>query len=312
MSNGEPAREEYSGNAVKQKVREFWRKNPCGLRFSEGDIGTRAFYESIEKHRYSLESHIPELVHFDSFAGKSVLEVGCGMGTDGARFARGGANYTALDLTDTAVYFTKDRFQKLGLPGSFLVSDAENLPFPNGSFDLIYSHGVLHHTPDTRRAVDEIFRVLADGGVTIVMLYHKNSLNYLVNILFIRGVVARLLRINLISKLAFRVAPYVYRTDVTDRKLLREHLDFIRTNPSEYFSKSIFLNRQTDGISCPKSEVYSRKEVQALFARFSSVQTRVRFLHKKWIPFVGRYLPLAIERWLERIVGWHLYVFAKK
>ena len=126
----------------------------------------------------------------------AVLEVGCGLGTDGAQFAKAGANYTGIDLTDAAVDLARRRFELFQLPGTFRVADAERLDFPDNTFDIVYSHGVLHHTPDTAAAVREIHRVLRPGGKAVVMLYHRDSYNYRVNISMLRRTGVQLLRWN--------------------------------------------------------------------------------------------------------------------
>src|SRR6185369_15197027 len=117
--------------------------------FADAPLGSRRFYELVEEHRYKKEWHIPEAGEFAQSKNLSVLEIGCGLGTDGAQFAKAGANYTGIDLTDTAVDLARRRFELFDLPGTFRVADAEKLDFPDNSFDIVYSHGVLHHTPDT-------------------------------------------------------------------------------------------------------------------------------------------------------------------
>ncbi|HEX3145326.1 MAG TPA: class I SAM-dependent methyltransferase, partial [Pyrinomonadaceae bacterium] len=176
-----------SGNAeLKERVRDFWQQHPCGTKFSDAEMGSREFFERVEKHRYEKEWHIPAAANFASTRGMKVLEIGCGLGTDGAQFARAGAEYTGIDLTEAAVDLARRRFALSGLRGEFRVSDAENLDFANESFDLVYSHGVLHHTPDIEAAVSEIHRVLKPGGRAMVMLYHRGSYNYQIGIRVLR------------------------------------------------------------------------------------------------------------------------------
>ncbi|HYG81806.1 MAG TPA: class I SAM-dependent methyltransferase, partial [Pyrinomonadaceae bacterium] len=177
---------------LKERVRAFWQQNPCGTKFSDAPPGTRLFYERVEEHRYTKEWHIPAAADFAGARGLSVLEIGCGLGTDGAQFAQAGALYTGVDLTDAAVELAQKRFELFGLPGTFRTADAENLDFADESFDLVYSHGVLHHTPDTVKAVKEVHRVLKPGGRAVVMLYHRDSYNYRVNIRVLRRLGAHL------------------------------------------------------------------------------------------------------------------------
>src|SRR4030095_4555668 len=158
---------------LKERVRLFWQEHPCGTKFADAPPGSRRFYELVEQHRYSKEWHIPVAADFASTKGLRVLEIGCGLGTDGAQFAQAGADYTGIDLTDAAIELARKRFELFNLSGTFQTDDAERLSFPNESFDLVYSHGVLHHTPDIKAAIAEIHRVLRSGGRAEVMLYHR-------------------------------------------------------------------------------------------------------------------------------------------
>src|SRR5215510_7964764 len=181
-------------NNLKERVRAFWQANPCGTKFAEAEPGSRKFYELVEAHRYSTEWHIPEAADFSATRGLKVLEIGCGLGTDGAQFARAGAEYTGVDLTEASVDLARKRFELSALPGEFRVADAEKLDFPDASFDLVYSHGVLHHTPNIAAAVKEIHRVLKPAGRAIVMLYHRGSYNYRIGIRVLRRAGAGLLK----------------------------------------------------------------------------------------------------------------------
>src|SRR5258707_2218953 len=134
---------------LKERVRAFWQAHPCGTKFSDAEMGTREFFDRVEVHRYTKEWHIPEAADFAGARGLKVLEIGCGLGTDGAQFAKAGAHYTGVDLTEAAIDLARRRFEISSLPGEFRVADAENLDFADDTFDQVYSHGVLHHTPDT-------------------------------------------------------------------------------------------------------------------------------------------------------------------
>src|SRR5712664_4770979 len=112
---------------LKERVRAFWQANPCGVKFADAAPGTRRFYELVEAHRYSSEWHIPIAADFASSGGLKVLEIGCGLGTDGAQFAEAGADYTGVDLTEAAVELARKRFELFNLTGKFKVADAENL-----------------------------------------------------------------------------------------------------------------------------------------------------------------------------------------
>lgn len=163
-------------NSLKTHVREFWERSPCGASdATRAQEGTLAFFEEVEKQRYNGDDFMPEIVGFDQWKGKRVLEVGCGLGTDLLQFARGGAEIYAVDLTEKAAALARKRLGLYGLKGSVSISDSENLPFKTDSFDLVYSWGVIHHTPNTAAAAREIMRVCKPGGHVLVMLYHRRS-----------------------------------------------------------------------------------------------------------------------------------------
>ena len=162
-------------NPDKQQVHDFWNEASCGeklyLRGSD-----REAYASHARERYELEPYIPEFAGFDTAKGNRVLEIGVGMGADHQRFAQAGAELYGIDLTERAVEHAQRVLAACGLTSRLAVGDAEQLEFPDEYFDRIYSWGVLHHTPDTPRAVSEVWRVLKRGGRASVMIYHKWSL----------------------------------------------------------------------------------------------------------------------------------------
>ncbi len=290
---------------LKARVHDFWQANPCGTKFARAEIGTRQFFDEVERHRYATEWHIPEVIQFERWRNRDVLEVGCGLGTDGINFARAGARYTGIDLTESSIELVEKRFELERLKACLQVADAEALPFEDASFDLVYSHGVLHHTPDTQRAIDELHRVLRPGGAAMVMLYHKRSYNYYVNIMTLRKLGARLLR--------FKWGPrFVHRLTGEDENRLRELQQIYRRDRRRLLSRQEFLNQNTDGAGNPLARVYTRREAARMFARFREVRTEVHFLNKRWIPLIGRVMPRAVERRLAHIMGWHLWIIAKK
>ena len=292
-----PSREE-----LKERVRVFWQAHPCGTKFSDAEIGTPEFFERVEAHRYEKEWHIPTAADFASTRGLRVLEIGCGMGTDGAQFAKAGASYTGIDLTDAAVELARKRFEVSGLKGEFRVADAERLDFPDKSFDLVYSHGVLHHTPDIEAAVREIHRVLRPGGRAIVMLYHRGSYNYRIGIRVLRRAGAGLLK----SESGIKLINFLTGEPVDS---LREHARLAKNGNS---SADDFLSQSTDGAGNPLARVYSRSEARELFKDFRDIELRAYFLNKRFIPVVGSLLPRAVESALASRWGWHLWIYATK
>ena len=161
-----------------QSVRRFWEANPVAARSVPYPIGTPEYFAYYDRLREETESveFSAALHEYAAFRGKQVLDVGCGNGYVLSRYAQQGARVCGIDLTHTGVTLSRKRFEWMGLPGRFLQGNAEGLPFPDATFDCVCSMGVLHHTPDTARAVDEVFRVLKPGGRLIVMFYHRDSL----------------------------------------------------------------------------------------------------------------------------------------
>jgi ubiquinone/menaquinone biosynthesis C-methylase UbiE len=292
-------------NNLKERVRAFWQANPCGVKFAEAAPGTRHFYELVEAHRYTKEWHIPVAADFSSARGLKVLEIGCGLGTDGAQFAESGADYTGVDLTEAAVELARKRFELFNLTGTFQTADAENLDFADESFDLVYSHGVLHHTPDTRKAVQEIHRVLRPGGRAVVMLYHRGSYNYRVNISLLRRAGAHLLKWDAGVKLVNKITGEPIES-------LREHAKLLKTERESYLKPEEFLSQNTDGAGNPLARVYTRREARELFKDFSDVTLKTYFLNKRWLPVIGSILPRSVESQLASRWGWHLWIYAKK
>lgn len=290
---------------IKQDISNFWNDHPCGVKFADEQVGTVPFFLEVEKHRYGLEPHILEMAPFGEAEGKRVLELGCGIGTDGARFSASKAWYVGCDLTENAVQISKQRFAALNLPGNFTNLDAETLPFADRVFDIVYSHGVLHHTPDTQKAFDEVHRVLKPGGKAVIMVYHRRSYNYYINILVLRRLGVRLLQFPWGLK-------FVHRVTGEDLGRLEQHQQMLREHGKAYLASDTFLSQNTDGPGNPLSKVYNRREMRKMFAQFSTIETAVRFLRRDRIPVLGRFIPDWLDRALGKICGWHLYAIATK
>lgn len=150
-------------NHKKQEVHDFWNEASCGedLYLAAAD---RKGYEAQAEARYRLEPYIFDFADFASARGQKVLEIGVGLGADHQRFAEAGADLYGIDLTERAVEHTRQRLAAFGLSSHLSIGDTERLDFPDESFDRIYSWGVLHHSPDTQKAISEVHRVLKRGG----------------------------------------------------------------------------------------------------------------------------------------------------
>ena len=290
---------------IKKQVQRFWQSSPCDSWFTNEPQGTAAFYRSLDEHRYKVHPRLQSSVGFENTHGLRVLEIGCGCGSDAERFSRAGAHYTAVDLTNAAVNITQRRFQLNHLEGQFVQGDAENLPFADGSFDLVYSHGVLHHTPDTPRTIREVHRVLSPGGRAMIMLYYRNSFNYYVNLGIIRRVRAHLLR----TEMGIKLSRAIFGETEEE---LRRHAELIRQNPDAYVAMQNMLNRNTDGADNPLSQVFSKLSAQHMFQQFENVTTEIMFWNPNWLPVLGKLLPHSIEEKLASHWGWHLWIYAQK
>ena len=263
----------------KLRAREQWGSDPCGAVHGRvHEFGTREFFDAVERHRYEdYAPWMPEIMGFDRFNGARLVEVGCGMGTDLLQFARGGARCTGVDLTPRSVEISRKHFGVYDVLGDFLLADAENLPFADESFDVFYSNGVLHHTPDTLAAVKEAHRILAPGGTAKVMFYHRNSWGFWVDLMLKQG---------------------IYRGEL-----------FRGLSPEDMMSKYVEYN---EAGGRPLVKAYSRKEVREMFAMFSFVKLDVEQLTRPEIYFIGKYLPEGIFRAMSRSIGWNVIITAVK
>lgn len=159
----------------KQLVKDFWNEASCGEELYLNGFDKQS-YINQSNTRYRLEPEILKFAEFPNFNKKKTLEIGVGLGADHQKLAEHGAILTGVDLTPRAINHTKRRFELMNLTSDLQIADAENLPFEDNSFDAVYSWGVLHHSPDTQKAVNEVYRVLKSGGLAKIMIYNKYSL----------------------------------------------------------------------------------------------------------------------------------------
>jgi len=160
-----------------EDVRSFWNNRPCNIRHSTAPVGTKEYFDGVEKRKYMVEPHIPGFAAFEKWKGKRVLEIGCGLGTDAVNFARAGADYTAIELSSESLALAKKRFEVFGLKGTFYEGSAEALAdvVPQQEFDLVYSFGVIHHTPHPEHVVQQVKRYMGASSEFRLMLYAKHS-----------------------------------------------------------------------------------------------------------------------------------------
>jgi len=280
-----------------QAIQTFWQDHACG----DAQIGGlherfrddyEEFFTGYDNFRYQNERHLPACLDALNVAGKRVLEIGLGEGSDSERLIRSGARWSGVDLTDESIERVRARLTLRNLrhdelrQGSVLA-----LPFADDSFDMVFSHGVLHHVPDIKRAQSEIHRVLRPGGELVIMMYARWSLNYLVSIAVIRR--AALLAAYPLAKTG------VLKPDPA-RGMLAAHLDnAMKMGLFRYLRLDEFVHHNTDGPANPYALVYDTARVEQDFPSFRVTRTYKRYVHAPPLPVHG--LPG------ETIMGWHLW-----
>jgi len=160
-------------------VYKFWNDRPCNIKHSSKEIGSKEYFQEVTKRKYLVEPHILDFADFEKYNNKLVLEVGCGIGTAAQSFIENGAVYTGIDLSDSSIEIANKRLNVFNLNGNIFQANIEELSnINNTKFDLIYSFGVLHHTPDIKIAIKNIHHMLKDGGEFKMMVYAKQSWKY--------------------------------------------------------------------------------------------------------------------------------------
>jgi SAM-dependent methyltransferase len=156
-------------------VRDYWNRHIHDLEITRQPVGSRGFFDDLDQYHFEKLHHLLRLVDFDGWRGRRVVEVGCGAGVDLARFAKGGADVTGIDIAPSAIDLARANFEQQGLRGEFQVANGERLPFADESFDLVYAHGVVQYTADPQQLVDECRRVLKPGGHAVFQVYNRIS-----------------------------------------------------------------------------------------------------------------------------------------
>lgn len=284
-------------------VQDFWNTNPCQSDLSQA-IQRRRYFEEISEKRYEgREWHVPTVADFNAYCGKEIMEIGCSIATDGLEFAKAGADYTGVDLTPHSIELAEERFRLFNVTGNFVVSNAEELPFPDESFDHIYSFGVIHHAPVPEKIAAEMHRVLRKGGTFTVMLYNRTSINYYIEIMFLR----RIFRLFLLPKFMPRI---IATLTGFDQKKLEGHRDILAQQ--KRMTKQEWISMNTDGPFCPLARVYNHGEAAELFKDFADVRQEVWEFNSEHWSFLGKLIPRKLERWLGRQWGWHRMIYGTK
>lgn len=164
-----------NGTDLKDRIRAYWNAHIHDLELARHPVGTRGFFDDLEEYRFDKLRYLPRVVDFGSYRDRDLLEVGCGIGIDLIRFAQAGARVVGVDLAEVSIELARRNFELHGLSGDLRVMDGEALEFADGSFDVVYAHGVLQYTADAEKMIAEIHRVLRPGGEAILMVYNRWS-----------------------------------------------------------------------------------------------------------------------------------------
>jgi len=271
-------------------IQAFWNQHPCG----DGQIGGlmarggdyEAFFTDYDNHRYHKESHILGCLDAIDFQDKKVLEIGLGQGADSEQIIRRGGHWSGLELTPESIARVQTRLSLRQLPYRALKQGSVlEIPYEDRQFDIVFSHGVLHHVPNILQAQRELRRVLRPDGELIVMVYARWSLNYLLSISLVR-------RFGLLALYATRRKP---------AGISGQHLANAREMGLwRYLAMDNFIHRNTDGPLNPYAKVYDLTAVKKDFPDFKVIRAYKRFMHAPPLPV--RWLPF------ERALGWHLWI----
>lgn len=265
-----------TGDAYKDQVQKQWDNDPAGSHYVKAaQPHTLEWFREAEAYRYGeYAPWMHETMEFGQHAGKELLEIGGGMGTDLAQFAAYGARVTDLDLSSGHLELAKENFKLRGLTGEFVLHDAERLPFEDNRFDVVYSNGVIHHTPNARSVVREIHRVLKPGGRAIVMVYAENSLHYWRNLVWAIG---------------------LRQGQLADWSM------------GEIMSRSV--ERSDNAGARPLVKVYTRRRLRELFDGFAGIEIVQRQMVGAEKPRFLQWVPLPL---LGQLMGWNLVIKARK
>ena len=264
----------------KLEAQKQWSIHPCGTgKHTDGiEYGSLEFFDVISHSRYEVTDRwMKKIIDFGISKGKRLLEIGHGIGTDLLSFCEGGAEVYGIDFTEEHHRLAKRNLALHGKTGVLKLCDAADIDFPSNYFDYVYSHGVLHHTPDTVRCISEAFRVLKPGGEFILSLYRTYSAFHIFSVVFVNG---------LIRGKLFRLG---------------------------YRGLMSTVEYGADGKSIkPLVKTFTKRDLQYFLSDFSSVEFKVGHFRREHIPVVGRLIPRCLEPVLEPYLGWYLIAFALK
>ena len=283
-------------------IKDFWENNPVGENLIIKELDWNKHFQKYDDYRYKTESHILFELDKIDFKEKKVLEIGIGQASDSEQIIKRGGKWNGLDLTEASIERAKMRFKIKKLKFEEIkLGSCTKIPWPDNYFDLIYSHGVLHHVPEIKLAQEEISRVLKSEGKLIIMLYNKISLNYYLSISVIRRL--GLLFIFLLNHLKLYTP--------SENTVFHKHLmNLKKKGIKNYFNMKNFINYNTDGPNNPYSKVYTKSIIANDFSKFYITSTNCHFLNERHFPGI-KILPIKIRNFLSSKFGWHLWANLK-
>lgn len=264
------------------EVKDFWDRRPCNIRHSTKAVGSREYFEEVQARKYFVEPHIPEFAQFEQWTGKKVLEIGCGIGTDTMNFARHGAQVTAVEFSEKSLEIARQRAEVYGFQDKirFYLGNAEELTsfLPLEPYDLIYSFGVIHHTPNPERVIKQLHHYVHPGSTIKIMVYYRHS-----------------------WKVFWILMTYGKGQFWQLKEMVARHSEAQTGCPVTYTYTKQEAKQLLDGFKVKELRV------DHIFPYRISDYVQYRYV-KNWY---FRWLPREWFRWLERHFGWHLCVTAE-
>ncbi len=290
--------------SLQNEVAAFWDAEPCDSENSQRPSDTRDYYTDIEADRYAHQAHILEIMDWLEWKERNVLEIGTGVGTDARQMIMRGANYHGINIDQGSCDLTRKALNVFGLVGQVQQMSATDMVFQSDLFDIVFAFGVLHHIPDVHKAISEIRRVLKPGGHLLFMVYNRSSINYQIEIRYLRKWMLKFLAatpwlVHIMGKMGF------------PKVKLQQHIELYKKYGK--MSDDEWLSRNTDGPDNPYSRVYGREEIMTLLGQdFNILRNEVYFFDWRHWGVMGRMMPKALVNWLGKHWGWHRVVLAQK
>lgn len=285
---------------TEKEIGLFWNANLCGSWFIKSKYPTKEFFQEYINYRYTKEHHIKKIIDFKLAKGKKVLDIGLGVGADALNWAKHADLYTGIDLTEAAVKSTQTLFKLKNIKNGQIfqgdvVKGFDNIIDKKEKYDIIYSHGVLHHTSSLNTSLINLREYLSDNGELIIMLYTKNSFNYW-------------FRIQFYFRIKFIISLLKRNFGINLDKTWSEHIANYDKIGKSYFSWSNWPHRCTDGANCEVANIYSTKKIREILKNSGYKIYKMRKAH---LPFTNGKIP-KLERLVAKYLGFYQFIFAKK